>query len=69
MGFENRLRAPPFRARQQPSERLFTDKRAFAGRGNQFDVSADGQRFVVVETLREPKNAVRVVENWFAEFE
>ncbi len=42
---------------------------SLAGPG--YDVSADGQRFVVVETL-EPEVAeppsIRVVQNWFAEF-
>lgn len=41
------------------------------GGGAGYDVSADGQRFVVVETLEsedaEPPS-IRVVQNWFAEF-
>ena len=45
---------------------------SFGGGGPGYDVSADGQRFVVVETL-EPVEAeppsIRVVQNWFAEFE
>ena len=48
---------------------LFTDERAFAGRGHRYDVAPDGQRFVVVETLEEsPPPVIRVVQNWFAEF-
>lgn len=30
--------------------------------------TADGQRFVVVRTLRPPRNGVAVVQNWAAEF-
>ena len=34
-----------------------------------YDVSADGQKFVVVETLEEESPPViRVVQNWFEEF-
>ena len=34
-----------------------------------YDVSADGQRFVVLERVgQQAAPAVRVVENWFAEF-
>ncbi len=34
-----------------------------------YDVSSDGQKFVVVETLEEESPpVVRVVQNWFAEF-
>ncbi|MBK5294156.1 MAG: hypothetical protein JJE04_21070 [Acidobacteriia bacterium] len=28
----------------------------------------DGQRFVMVEILKEPRNVIQVVLNWFAEF-
>ena len=49
--------------------RLFDAQDAFVGRGHRYDVSADGQRFVMVETLEEPPPPlIRVVENWFAEF-
>ena len=44
---------------------------SFGSGGPSYDVSADGRRFVVVETL-EPVEAeppsIRVVQNWFAEF-
>ncbi len=50
------------------AKRLFEDQSAFAGRGHQYDVAADGQRFVLVETLEEPTPVIRVVQNWFAEF-
>ena len=44
---------------------------SFGSPGPGYDVSADGRRFVVVETL-EPVEAdppsIRVVQNWFAEF-
>ncbi len=37
-----------------------------------YDVSADGQRFVLAETVGEgadaPESSIRVVMNWFAEF-
>ena len=48
--------------------RLFQDERAFRGRGHQYDVARDGQRFVVVKTLKQPKTQIRVVQNWFAQF-
>ena len=49
---------------------LFEDKTAFAGRGQQYDVTPDGQRFVVIETLGDADagQAIHVVENWYAEF-
>ena len=47
------------------AKRLFED----SGLGNDFDVSADGRRFVVVETIKEPDPpTIRVVENWHEEF-
>ena len=50
-------------------KQLFTDQTAFVGRGQRYDVSADGQRFVVVETLEVPPNStIHVVQNWFPEF-
>ena len=51
--------------------RLFSDPHlALKGRVRpQYDVSADGQRFVMLETVGErPKPVIRVVQNWFAEF-
>ena len=46
-------------------------QRASFGSGGPYDVSADGQRFVVVESL-EPVQAeppsIRVTENWYEEF-
>ena len=48
---------------------LFDAQDAFVGPGHQYDVSADGQRFVMVETLEEPPAPlIRVVQNWFEEF-
>ena len=49
---------------------LFEDKTAFAARGQQYDVTPDGQRFVVVETLGEADagQAIHMVQNWFEEF-
>ena len=35
-----------------------------------YDVAADGQHFVMVQSLgRERGNSVIVVQNWFAEFD
>jgi Tol biopolymer transport system component len=34
-----------------------------------YDVSSDGQRFVVVKSLEEDKTEIVIVENWFKEFE
>ena len=34
---------------------------------HQYDVTADGQRFVMVEP-RETPSAIRVVQNWFEEY-
>ncbi len=51
------------------ARRLFDDQDAFVGRGHHYDVSADGQRFVMVETLEEPPPPlIRVVQNWYEEF-
>ena len=37
--------------------------------GAQYDVSADGQRFVVVEPVGgEPELTIRVVQYWYSEF-
>ena len=49
------------------AKRLFEDSGLRLGRG--FDVSADGQRFVVVETVKEPDPpTIRVVQNWYEQF-
>ena len=56
------VRGRPFAGR---AKRLFEDN----GLGNGFGVSADGRRFVVVETIKEPDPpTIRVVENWHEEF-
>jgi Tol biopolymer transport system component len=34
-----------------------------------YDVSLDGRQFLLVEPVGEPKTVIRVVQNWFAEFE
>ena len=49
---------------------LFEDRPAFEGRGQQYDVTPDGPRFVVVETLGEADagQAIHVVQNWYEEF-
>ena len=37
--------------------------------GRRYDVSADGQKFIVVEPMGEaPKTSIRVVQNWYEEF-
>jgi Tol biopolymer transport system component len=49
--------------------RLFQDRDGFSrGRGLHWDVSADGKRFVLVETLQKSTLSIRIVQNWFAEF-
>ena len=51
-------------------KKLFSDAEAFAGRGQTYDVTRDGQRFVVVETVeRPPPPKIRVVQNWFAKYQ
>ncbi len=49
---------------------LFEDETAFASRGQRYDVTPDGQRFVVVETLGDAGagQAIHVVQNWYEEF-
>ncbi len=48
---------------------LFVDAEAFQRRGQQYDVSRDGRRFVVVQTLEErPSPKIRVVQNWYEGF-
>jgi len=49
--------------------RLFEQKGIARDAGQQYDVSADGQRFVLVEPVGgETSATIRVVQNWFAEF-
>ena len=49
--------------------RLFEQKGITRDAGQQYDVSADGQRFVVSEPIGgETSTAIRVVQNWFVEF-
>ncbi len=50
------------------ASRLFEDKNRFGSRSLRYDVTPDGQRFVFPETLEEPRPAIRVVQNWGAEF-
>ena len=48
---------------------LFVDAQAFQRRGQQYDVSRDGRRFVVVQTVEErPSPKIRVVQNWYEKF-
>ncbi|MDA1315386.1 MAG: hypothetical protein O2968_18815 [Acidobacteria bacterium] len=48
---------------------LFDAPGAFTGRGQRYDVTADGQRFLYAESVGEGKpTEIRVVQNWFAEF-
>ena len=51
--------------------RLFEHRGIARQNGPQYDVSADGQRFVVTDSVEEEEevtSAVRIVQNWFAEF-
>ncbi len=48
--------------------KLFEHKGLSRLRGHQYDVFRDGQKFLVVEVLKEQDRAIQVVENWFAEF-
>lgn len=50
-------------------EALFDGDGVFRGRGQHYDVTADGQRFVVVEGVRsrDPRQ-IQVVQNWYEEF-
>jgi Tol biopolymer transport system component len=50
------------------AERLFEDKDPFPGRGIRYDVSFDGRRILMTETLQKANPSIRVVQNWFAEF-
>lgn len=48
---------------------LFDGEGAFRGRGQHYDVTADGQRFVVVEGRRSADlRQIQVVQNWYEEF-
>ena len=47
---------------------LFEAEGAFDCRGHRYNVSSDRQRFVIVETLRETRSSIRVVQNWYEEF-
>jgi len=51
-------------------KKLFTRKRHFGSGISGFDVTADGQRFVVFQNAGEQEFAptIAVIENWFAEF-
>jgi Tol biopolymer transport system component len=49
-----------------PAKRLFEHPSFTANPVPQYDVSADGERFLVAEPVGEP--AIRIVQNWFAEF-
>ena len=51
--------------------RLFQDANLRLTQQHRYDVSADGQRFVLVETIESEQAkapSIHVVENWFAEF-
>ena len=51
------------------AKRLFEAKGVFDRRGQQYDVAADGQRFVMVETIEQSSSPViRVVLNWYEGF-
>jgi len=59
--------APRFAAARR--EPLFQCQGCLEGHSHQYDVSADGRRFVVTESVGDTrKPAIRVVQNWFAEF-
>ncbi len=59
--------APEFSAGSP--QRLFTEEGLFAGRGQTYDVTPDGQRIVVVEGRQTPwPREIQVVQNWFEEF-
>ena len=51
------------------AERLFTDPNlAFFTPLQMYDVSADGQRFVLVDNTEDPQYTIHVVQNWYEEF-
>ena len=47
-----------------PIVALFEHRGLGVSRGQEYDVSADGTRFLVVKTLQEPRNVIRVVKQW-----
>ena len=47
-------------------ERLF-DAETLRGRGHRYDVTPDGQRFLVVKQIEPTRRVIRVVDNWFSE--
>ena len=47
-----------------PAVRLFEHRGLGNSLSQEYDVSPDGQRFLVVKTLQAPKNVIRVVQNW-----
>ena len=47
---------------------LFRSENFLISRGGHYDVAAGGERFVLLEALDEDKSALRVTQNWFAEF-
>ena len=48
--------------------RLFDGEGVFAGRGHNYDVTTDGQRFVVAEQVEGGDSTIHVVQNWYEEF-
>jgi len=48
-------------------ERLFNHAETLQARGHRYDVTPDGQRFLVVKVLERSKSVIRVVDNWFTE--
>jgi hypothetical protein len=48
--------------------KLFDGEGVFQGRGQQYDVTADGKRFVVVERTDTGERQIQVVLNWYEEF-
>ena len=49
--------------------RLFDDPTALRRRGQQYDVSEHGQRFVMVEVLEPPPPpSINIIQNWYEEF-
>ena len=51
------------------AERLFSDSHLTNAFPQQtYDVAADGQRFMMVKNLGDPKYTIHVVQNWFEEF-
>jgi serine/threonine-protein kinase len=78
---ENAMMAVKVNASGTPAipERLFTGEEAgialFSSTVNptyplgwRYDVTSDGQRFIVVKDLEPPKQSIVIVQNWFEEF-